>query len=508
MTQKFAIAARSALMANIGASDTILLVDLSVADLFPVADTGTDPVPTVGKDWFKIILENSSHQIEVVYVRTRTLGSAAMTNLLRGQEGTTARAFLAGGSIVGLRHTAVDLQDAISFASGATSFWRNLVGASSAALSRAGLGAGATGDALFQASDAGTARTAIGAVSTEEAQEEAYSIATVGGTADALTLSFTPALTALHGGIFQFVAASDNATTTPTGNLDGLGAKTFIKGNNLALAAGDIKSGMTMLARYDSVLGKLALLNPANGISNVSTVLQGYFNGFTMSTAGSSATFAVAAGQATDSGNAALITLPSAISKTTAAWAVGSGNGGLDTGTIAANTPYHRFVIRRPDTGVVDVLFSLSATAPTLPANYTQFRWIGAWWTDGSSQWEAMIQVGRIFRRKVPSLDASNVSLSATYANLTLRVPTGIRVIARGNNKAPPSSNQLQIRPTDCSDGTPSASASPLSVNWVDSLSSAMGWECLTDTSARIAWAASGSGSGWFLTVEGWTDFP
>jgi hypothetical protein len=91
-------------------------------------------------------------------------------------------------------------------------------------------------------------------------------LATVGGTADALTLAFTPVWTALHGGIFQFVAASDNATTTPTGNPDGLGAKTFIKGNNLALAAGDIKNGMTMLARYDSVLGKLVLLNPATGV--------------------------------------------------------------------------------------------------------------------------------------------------------------------------------------------------------------------------------------------------
>jgi hypothetical protein len=98
-------------------------------------------------------------------------------------------------------------------------------------------------------------------------------LATVGGTADALTLTFTPAWAALNGGIFQFVAASDNATTTPTGNPDGLGAKTFIKGNNLPLAAGDIKSGMTMLARYDSVLSKLVLLNPATGVITTTGVV-------------------------------------------------------------------------------------------------------------------------------------------------------------------------------------------------------------------------------------------
>ena len=47
-------------------------------------------------------------------------------------------------------------------------------------------------------------------------------------------------------------------------------------------------------------------------------------------------------------------------------WAVGSGSGGLDTGTVS-DSPYHVFVIRRPDTGVVDALFSLSATAPVMP---------------------------------------------------------------------------------------------------------------------------------------------
>lgn len=161
MAQKFTIAARSPLMANILAADTSLTVDLSKADLFPVADTGTDPIPTPGKDWFKVVLEDSSKNIEIVYVRTRASGAASMTNCLRGQEGTTARSYLAG-SIVGLRHTAQDLGDAISLASGASTFWKDMLAIASAALSRAALGISTVGNALFTAANAGAARTALG----------------------------------------------------------------------------------------------------------------------------------------------------------------------------------------------------------------------------------------------------------------------------------------------------------------------------------------------------------
>jgi hypothetical protein len=52
-------------------------------------------------------------------------------------------------------------------------------------------------------------------------------------------------------------------------------------------------------------------------------------------------------------------------------WAVGNNAGGLDTGAVGNNT-YYMHLIRRPDTGVTDWLFSLSSTAPTMPTNYTQ----------------------------------------------------------------------------------------------------------------------------------------
>lgn len=113
MAQLFANAARSPLMANILAADTSMTVDAALADLFPVADTGTDPVPTAGKDFFKIVLESAAHEKEIVYVRTRALGDPIFSNVIRGQEGTTARAYTAG-DVVGLRLTADDYEEALA----------------------------------------------------------------------------------------------------------------------------------------------------------------------------------------------------------------------------------------------------------------------------------------------------------------------------------------------------------------------------------------------------------
>lgn len=128
---------------------------------------------------------------------------------------------------------------------------------------------------------------------------------------------------------------------------------------------------------------------------NAGTPIQlGYIKGFTMSTAGSSTAMTIGVGQATDSSGTATIRLNSSVSKTTAAWAAGNGNGGLDTGSISANTWYHFYAIRRPDTGAVDVIFSLSASAPSLPANYTQYAFLESGKTNASSQWERFFDTG------------------------------------------------------------------------------------------------------------------
>lgn len=136
----------------------------------------------------------------------------------------------------------------------------------------------------------------------------------------------------------------------------------------------------------------------------------------------------IAAGDASSSDTVPVpLVLASAITKRLdAAWAVGSGNGGLDTGSIA-DTTYHVFLIRRPDTGVVDALFSTSPTAPTLPANYTQFRRIGSI-IRAAGTILAFTQLGNRFFLASAATDLSSAS-AASNVLLALTVPSGLVVL-------------------------------------------------------------------------------
>ena len=104
----------------------------------------------------------------------------------------------------------------------------------------------------------------------------------------------------------------------------------------------------------------------------------------------STTSFSVGAGVVGDSTGVEGIRLASTLTKTTSVWAAGSAVGGLDAGSIAASTWYYVYVIKALGSenaaDTTDVLFSTSATAPTMPSGYTLRRMIGAVKTNGSSQ--------------------------------------------------------------------------------------------------------------------------
>lgn len=187
--------------------------------------------------------------------------------------------------------------------------------------------------------------------------------------------------------------------------------------NSLALAGGS--SGYTVDVPW----------RPATAGPSVA-VMAGHIFGLTLSN-GTDATndIDIAAGEAADSTVARLMRLSSGITKQLdAAWAVGTAAGGLDTGTIATGT-YHVWLIMRSDTGVVDVLFSTSASSPTMPSNYDFKRRIGSI-IHGAGAIIPFTQDGDVFRRKllVRSVSASDTGTSAVTA--ALNVPTGVAVQA------------------------------------------------------------------------------
>jgi hypothetical protein len=102
-------------------------------------------------------------------------------------------------------------------------------------------------------------------------QRASPNVATAAGTADAITASYSPPITALTNGMTLMVRANTaNATTTPTftpasGTIT---AATIVKGNGLPLAAGDIAgAGHWIDLQYDATLMKWVLLNPATGVT-------------------------------------------------------------------------------------------------------------------------------------------------------------------------------------------------------------------------------------------------
>ena len=84
------------------------------------------------------------------------------------------------------------------------------------------------------------------------------------GSSDVITATFSPVIASLTDGLTILVGAqSANTTTTPTLNVNGLGAKTITKANNLPLVAGDIAaSDHEMLLTYNLTLTVWVLHNP------------------------------------------------------------------------------------------------------------------------------------------------------------------------------------------------------------------------------------------------------
>lgn len=97
--------------------------------------------------------------------------------------------------------------------------------------------------------------------------------ATAAGAVNAYTATFSPAVTALTVGTeVNFLPNNANTSTTPTLNVNGLGAKTITKFGTTALAVNDLVATAIAVVIYDGTQWELQ--NPQTGISSSGVLIQ------------------------------------------------------------------------------------------------------------------------------------------------------------------------------------------------------------------------------------------
>lgn len=346
--------------------------------------------------------------------------------------------------------------------------------------------------------DAASARATLGVVIGTNVQAFDADLAAIAGLTSAanklpyFTGSGTAAVTDLSAFARTFLDDADAATVRATLGV-GSGVGDLVSTNNLSDVANATTSRRNINAALRGAIGGLSLSNDAGDLNN---------------------DVAVATGEAADSTGAVLMSLTSGLIKRgDASWAVGTNNGMLDGSESVAGTPdvstwYHVFLIKRSDTGVVDVLASESATSPTLPTNYTHFRRLGAVYNNASGNIDQFTQIGNMFVWAI-AVQTEDTALTTARTLETIRVPTGVSVLAglRVYQTHATLGTLGIIQPPYETDAAPSATVSPgytvlngggLSDNkWVD---------VMTNTSAQVAARASNSSTTIRLNVAHWFD--
>ena len=215
----------------------------------------------------------------------------------------------------------------------------------------------------------------------------------------------------------------------------------------------------------------------------------------------------IAPGAGMDSTNTEMIVLAASITKRVdSTWTVGTDQGGLDTGTVASGT-YHVFAIKRVDTGVVDALFSTSATSPTLPTNYTLFRRLGSVISTGIG-FRQFFQRGDDFLFDLTTLDVDVSNQSTTAVLRALTVPSGIQVDAKIRVRGSCASGwTVIVSSPDVFDRAPASTANPLSdLGGTAGVADRATLLVRTDTSSQVRTRSSQASTELQIATYGWID--
>lgn len=234
-----------------------------------------------------------------------------------------------------------------------------------------------------------------------------------------------------------------------------------------------------------------------------------YINGLTLAndTIDANDDITIAAGKCADGAFGRDMVLATGLTKRIdAAWAVGTNAGMMDTGSVANSTWYHVFLIERSDTGVTDVLCSLSPTSPTMPANYDYKRRIGAIYRE-SAKIIGFIQTGDDFRWKTRPASIDDASTGVTTALTgTLDTPTGIAVLAEVTAIIHQNTAGTALIVTSLEHDDVAATTINANVHTLTLYGGASTVHVKTDTARTIRYRADNAGMHVTIVTTGWAD--
>jgi hypothetical protein len=316
------------------------------------------------------------------------------------------------------------------------------------------------------------------------------------GSADALAITPVPAVAAYATGLRLMLKKSNaaNATTTPSLNVNGLGAKIIYKRGGLSLAVNDMLANGHYTLEYDAAyngsVGGWDLINPATSPGLIPGAIYGYTTKTNIADPGND--IDIASGTALDSTGTFLMTGVSMVKRTDVAWQQGDLGtaGALDTGAIG-NGDYYIYVIAEVNSGAVDYLVSLSPTAPTMPFGWNFKRRIG-WFKRVAGANVAFTTYetaggGLKLLWTTPTLDI-NLANTLTTARRTdaVKVPLDFSVVAHLTVLTNDATTVgiARICCPDETDAAPSATAAPLGNNIIQDAADAFSVDMDIQTSA------------------------
>lgn len=258
-----------------------------------------------------------------------------------------------------------------------------------------------------------------------------------------------------------------------------------------------------------------------NSLTNTQTAVSGLRSNLSISYTGTTGVVTVTANALTLNNSAGQsITLNTWSQTATSGNSSGAANS-LDTGSWAFSTLYNLFAIYNPTTSTRGLLWSLSATAPTLPSGYTYFARIGANFTQSATSYyflagtqyndEFFVKVGASGNRTSLQLLSGGTSAQGnpatpTYVAVSLTSavpPTASKVMAiitssgtaNGQSMAAPNSSYGSV--TSTSNPPPLIYCTPNTT-----LNLAVSQDISLE-STSIYWAQSGN---FYLWMRGWKD--